>query len=147
MKRSRLKLKTPADAESIASGLSPQDLHATIKQRRQGNRFGGTKGSRKLLDAVDACAQGLPHTNEASKKARAEGEAMQHHFGSGSLFLTVTFDDENSLLMQTMAGDVIDDDTPIQQLSANDLAQRSKKRQEQQRQRRRRRRRSCCWNK
>ena len=34
---------------------------------------------------------------------------MQHHFGTGSVFLTVTFDDENSVLMQVLSGVRIDD--------------------------------------
>eukprot|EP00957_Ditylum_brightwellii_P015436 1161675-Ditylum_brightwellii.AAC.2 len=33
------------------------------------------------------------------------GEAMQHHLGMGSIFLTVAFDDENSALLQVLSGE------------------------------------------
>jgi hypothetical protein len=55
---------------------------------------------------------------------------MQHVLGTPSLFLTVTFDDENSLLMQVMSGDLIDDDSNIADLSESDLAKRALKRKE-----------------
>ena len=77
--------------------------------------------SRCLLDAMDATARSLPHTNEASRKARGVGESMMHHFGMSSVFITVTFDDENSFLMQIMSGRTIDDDTPVNELSDQDV--------------------------
>ena len=60
----------------------------------------GALGGRRFLDAVDAIAQAVPHTNEAAKRARRDGEAHQHHFGMASYFLTVTPDDDNSFLVQ-----------------------------------------------
>ena len=55
---------------------------------------------------------------------------MQHHFGMSSVFLTVTFDDENSLLMQVMSGQTIDDSTPVEQLSNFDVCNRASGRRE-----------------
>ena len=55
-----------------------------------------------FLKAVDAITGSAPHTNEAEKKAKGDGEAMQHHFGAASYFLTVTSDDDNSFVVQVL---------------------------------------------
>jgi hypothetical protein len=55
------------------------------------------------LDSVDGMSRALPHSNEAAKSARSVGESMQHELGVTIVFLTVTFDDENSLAMQTLS--------------------------------------------
>ena len=103
--------------EELAENLSEQDVISCINGRWLKNRNAGTNASRKLLDAVDATARALPHTNEASRRARGFGESMQHHFGMSSVFLTVTFDDENSFLMQVMSNEQIDDDIPSDDLT------------------------------
>jgi hypothetical protein len=77
---------------------------------------------------VNAVARALPHTDEAAKVARANSEAMYHEFGTGSIFLTATFDDNNSFLLQVLCDEEIDDDTPIEDLSDDDLSKRVKKR-------------------
>ena len=64
------------------------------------------------------------HTNEASRKARGIGESMMHHFGMSSVWLT-TFDDENSFLMQIMSGSRIDDDTPVDELTDQEVCNRA----------------------
>jgi hypothetical protein len=125
---SRLQLRNPIDAKNLAEGVNAQDVSAAIGFRRNGVRTGGTNVSRKLLDSVDAMSRNLPHTNEAAKKARGSGEAMQHHFGMCSIFLTVTFDDENSLLIQVLSGEDIDDGTPVSSLSDEEVAERAKER-------------------
>jgi hypothetical protein len=72
------------------------NIRTAVRARQAGDRFRGTLASQSLFNAVDGMSHGLPHTNEAAKAARANGEAMQHRFGIPSLFLTVTFDNENS---------------------------------------------------
>ena len=104
---SRLQLRGKTDAHNLAEGLNVKDVISCITGRRRKNRITGANASKKFLNAVDATAKALPHTNEASKAARGLGEAMQHHFGMGSVFLTVTFDDENSLIMQVMTREEI----------------------------------------
>ena len=104
LRKSRLQLKGDYHAESIAKGLESSDLKKAIASRRIGNRNGGSAGARNLLLAVDAMSKALPHSNEAASAARGISESMLHHFGSGSIFLTVTFDDENSLLMEVLTG-------------------------------------------
>ena len=126
-KSSRLQLKGETDAHNLASGLNQDDIKRSIRGRRMGNRFSGTKVSNLLLDAVDATAKDLPHTNEAAKKARGMGEAMQHHFGMGSVFLTCTFDDENSLIMNVLSGE--DDDGRLtEELTDGEVTGNAKKR-------------------
>ena len=125
---SRLQARGQLKASQIANGLNYEDLHATIRSRNNGHRFGGTAVSRTFLDSVDACTKSLPHTNLAAKAARATGECMQHHFGTGSIFLTVTFDDEHCLLTQILAGEVIDDGSSIDNMDDDSLKKRAKAR-------------------
>jgi hypothetical protein len=130
IRRSRLQLRGKQTATNLANGLTSQDVAATSRAREVGNRFGGTAAARKLLSAVDACSQALPHTNEAAKSARSTNEAMQHHFGIPSMFFTVTFDDENSLLMQIMHGTEIDTDENLKNVSDDECVNRLIKRRE-----------------
>jgi len=55
---------------------------------------------------------------------------MQHIFGVPSVFLTVTFDDENSLIMQVLSDVRIDDDRDIFELSDSEIAERASLRKE-----------------
>ena len=78
LQTARFQLKGTASATALATGLTFGDVRHAAKQRGRGNRFGGTRTARKLLDACDASGRALPHTNEASGKARSTGEAIQH---------------------------------------------------------------------
>jgi hypothetical protein len=101
------------------------DLSTTIVQRRKLNRTGGTYVSRRVLDSVDACSRALPHTNEAAKRARGIRESMLHVFGTGSMFLTVSFDDGNCYLTQVLSGVQVDNDDDISTLMEAELKERS----------------------
>ena len=103
-KRARLQLKGEYRARAIAEGLDSDDLSKAIRSRRVGNYNAGTRASKDILSAVNAVSKALPHTNEAAGKARSTAEAMMHHFATGSIFLTATFDDENSLLVLLLNG-------------------------------------------
>ena len=70
------------------------------------------------------------YTREAAKKACAKAETLQHHFRIGAIFLTLTFDDENSLLMQIFHGEIIDDLDDVSGLSDEELARRSYRREQ-----------------
>jgi Helitron helicase-like domain at N-terminus len=86
-------------------------------------------GGRHFLCAMDAIARAVPHTNEAAKRARRDGEAHQHHFGTASYFLTpVTPDDDNSFRVQVYSQLTIDDDQQIAMLSDEQLMARAKQR-------------------
>ena len=114
---SRLSLRGKTDAKNLAENLTLKDVKSCINGRRLGNRGAGTNASKALLNAVDATSRSLPHTDAATRRERGNMEAMQHHMGMASLFVTATFDDENSFLMQVMLNDVIDDDVPVDSLS------------------------------
>ena len=86
--------------------------------------------SKKFLSAVDATGKSLPHTNEASRKARGCNEAMQHHFGMSSVFVTAMFDNENSLLMQVLSGVEVDDGTLVDSLTDSELSSHTKGRRD-----------------
>ena len=129
LESSRLQLRGKTDAMNLASGSNQRDVLSCANGRRLGNRCAGANVSGMHLDAVDATAKDLPHTNEAAKKARGKGEAMQHHFGMGSVFLTCTFDDENSLILNVLAGEE-DDGLLSSELSDGELCKRAKRRKE-----------------
>lgn len=128
LRMSRLQLRNPMDAKAFAEGINARDVSSAIQGRRSGNFNAGTRISRKLLESVDACTKELPHTDEASKKARSIGEAMQHHFGMASIFLTVVFDDHNSFLMQVLSGINVDDGVDVDTLTDDELSERAKER-------------------
>jgi hypothetical protein len=89
----------------------------------------GDYASNRILDSVDAISRSLPHTNEASRKARNKGEAMQHHFGQASIFLTVSFDDDNSFLIQVMSGYLVDNTRDLHGVTDEEIRERSLQRQ------------------
>ena len=117
-------------AEMFAKELSASEVSASVSARQQGNSIGsGTVGS-KFLKAVDVTTTSVPHTNEAAKHARQDGEAYQHHFGLMDWFLTVSPDDENNILVQILSGFEIDDDEDVGSLSDVELSKRAKRRTE-----------------
>ena len=86
--------------------------------------------TKTLLPAVDACSKSLPHSNEAARAAQSTGELMQHHFGIGSAWLTVTFNDDNCLVMQVLSDCRIDNDKAPKDLTADEISDRNEKRSE-----------------
>ena len=128
LKSSCLQLKQKFDAKTLAEGFNHKDFSKACKGRRNRMRR-GSRLSNKVLDAVDATARDLPHTDRASKRARSTMESMFHHLGMGSVFLTVTFDDENSLLIQILSDIQIDEGECIADLSDDELEKRAKRRE------------------
>lgn len=129
LNHSRLQLRSKTDAENIAEGFKADDLSEAIRGRRMNERNKGSYVSRKVLDAVDAVSKSLPHTRDAAKKARSVIESMMHHFGMGSVFLTVTPDDENSIIMQIFSGVQVDNDCEMNDLTDEELAERAQVRE------------------
>jgi hypothetical protein len=123
------RVRNKCDAKSIATELTMEEISEAISTRVSGGRKRRcTTQGHKLLNAVDAIAKAVPHTNEAAKQARSNGECIQHHFGTPSVFLTVTPDDDNSFLVQVLVDEIIDDDRPIESISNEELTTRAKKR-------------------
>ena len=129
-KKSRLQLRNKQTAEAIASGISAIEVETVGRARRNRDYATGSFASRKLLKAVNACTKALPHTNEAAMNARGIGESLQHYYGNGNIFLTVTFDDENSFLMQALCCKQIDGDEDLSAITDDELAARAGARKE-----------------
>ena len=108
LKSACLQLCSRTDSENLACKLEVSDVVRDISGRRVRERVLGTSCSQKLLDSVDATAMALPHTNEATSKACVSSDTMQQHFVMASMFLTVTFDNENGILMQRLADKIVD---------------------------------------
>ena len=73
----------------------------------------------------------MAHSNEASKKARRRAECLQHNFGMPTHFLTVTPDDNSSILIQIYSQENCDlDDFPVDAMTPDDIARRAQKRSE-----------------
>jgi hypothetical protein len=96
------RVRNNATAEMLGTELCEEDIEIAISRRRSGHTMNG-RGD-QYLTGLDAIARGVAHTNEATKKGRRTAECLQHHFGMPSYFLTVTPDDDNSILVQTFAG-------------------------------------------
>ena len=128
LRGSSLQLRGEQVAKNLVNGLNINDLKNAAYHRQHGNRFHGTASSRKLFDSIDATSKVLPHTNEATGQARNNAFAMHHWFSIGSWFITVTFDDDNSLLMQILSGQEIDDNTPVEDVPDQELTSRANQR-------------------
>ena len=76
----------------------------------------------RYLKAVDAITCLAPHTNQAAKKARCDGDALQHHFGAASYFLNVTPDNDNKFIVQVYSGVVIDNKLSVSRKFDEELA-------------------------
>jgi hypothetical protein len=124
LRMASLKLRGKTNAANIASLLNANDLEDAILARQRGTNSGSSI-SRAFLYSVDAITRCLPHTNEAAKRARGDLETLQHHFGLPTHFLTATFDDDNSWLVQVYSGIVVDDDTPVHLIPDDELQRRA----------------------
>ena len=99
------KVRGKQNAEMLSEKLTQDAVDAAIHARRRGVRdyTEEGRGGELLLSAVDAVVGGVPHTNQATKRARRHAEAILHAFGLPSVFLTVTPDDDNSYLLEVLS--------------------------------------------
>ena len=110
--------------------LETLDFAAAARAKVSGIHSGST-ASKQFLSSIDAIHRGLPHTNDAAKKARQMMDAMQHHFNIGGIFLTVTPDDENSFLVTSYSQfDQSGSFQDVLSISKAELEQKAKKRME-----------------
>jgi hypothetical protein len=81
-------LRNKAHSSILSSPISPTVVYDAIDHNRRGTARGNTttNGGQILLGAVDAVCKRIPHTNEATTRARRGIETMQHHFGSPTFF-------------------------------------------------------------
>lgn len=121
------RVRSKIDAATIATDLTLDDVKNAIakKGRKTASKTNKNLKGSKFISCIDAIAGKIPHTNEAAKTARKTAEAMQHHLGCPSYFLTVTPDDDNSYLLQVFANKIIDTNEPLHTLSDDTLYQRA----------------------
>lgn len=127
LKMSFLRLTGKQTATNLATGLHASDVESAINAQRNGTS-GGTYVANNFLSSVKAITKSVPHSNEAAKNARGTMESMQHNLGQPTFFGTVTVDDDNSFLMQVFSGMHIDDETPVDDITDEQLAARAKQR-------------------
>jgi hypothetical protein len=115
------------EAEQIANGLSMSDVSRSAASFATGASM-GSNVSHAYLQKIKAVAGSLPHTNESAGKARLKMEAMHHNLGPPHVFLTVTPDDDNNILLQIYSGSHIDDDVDPTELTDEELRRRNEAR-------------------
>ena len=91
--RVRNKLK----ASQISRNLSKEEVNQAIHRKNTGQIYTGPGNT--FISAVDAVSCSVPHSNGATRKARLQGEAICHQFGTPHFFLTITPDDENAFFI------------------------------------------------
>ena len=126
------KVCSKADAKLLANELSIEDVEEAIESTRyaRGVTNQCVFRGRKLLGAIDAICKAVPHTNEAARRARRDVEALQHHFGCPTFFLTVTPDDDNHYIVQVYSQNIIDTVDNVSDLSDQNLFDKAKQRTE-----------------
>lgn len=130
VKNAGWKVREKGNAAMFAKELTAEDVNEAIGRKQSGHLASNSGAGGQFLSAIDAVSRAVPHTNEAAKRARQDGEAHQHQFGLSHYFLTVTPYDDNSYLVQVYSNHNIDDDTPVSSLSDEELQQRAKLRTE-----------------
>ncbi len=116
-KTSLWRVRNNVDTKTIATDLTMDDIQSAINKKINKSKSDSFNTGSKLLDSIDAVSGNIPHTNEAARTARKCAEAMQHHLGCPSYFLTVTPDDDNSYFVQVYAETIVDDKQPLSSLS------------------------------
>ncbi|MCK7498888.1 MAG: helitron helicase-like domain-containing protein [Comamonadaceae bacterium] len=126
------RVRNNADARMLAEEITTEDVTEAMSfARLNGGVTTGTRNNdhgRQFLNAVDTIAGAVPHTNESAKRARRDAEAIQHHFGIPTYFLTIVPDDDNSFLVQIYSQVIIDDNQSVNDLSDSELMTRAKQR-------------------
>ena len=122
------KVRKKVDIETFSEQLTINDVTTAIGARSNGIKT-YNKGE-KFLSVIDSVTNTIPHSNEATKKARRNGEALQHHFGTATYFLTVNPDDETSFVVQIYSQEFIDDNISAIFQEDEDILKRSQSRQQ-----------------
>jgi Helitron helicase-like domain at N-terminus/PIF1-like helicase len=112
-------------AETMMRNITVADVEKAVENRKRGDTTAGSSAAVQYLSAVDSISRDVPHTDEAAKRARGIAEAHMHHFGLPTFFITACPDDDNSVVIQIMAQEIIDTDEPIAKLSDETLQRRA----------------------
>ena len=124
------RVRRNATADAMAEDLTEEDVDMAIDWKLNGTASGASSIARQFIGAVDTIARSVPHTDDAAKRAKLDGEAHQHRFGLPSFFVTFAPDDDNSLVVQILSGVTVDNAEDITLLTDEELAARAKQRTE-----------------
>ena len=128
IRKAFLKLRNKHSVDYVATELSLYDIGQVLDYRQRHLNTTTFPGN-EFIGAVDAMAGSVGITNEATNKARRDAEAMQHHFGLATYFLTVNPDDNNCFAIQVYSRNIVDDgDCPATEMTDEDIAKRYQKR-------------------
>lgn len=131
LKTASWKVRGGINADMISRDLTREDVESALADKREktyNTNYIQSPGH-AYVNAIDATAGNIPHTNHAAFKARKEAEAIQYEYGQASWFLTVTPDDDNSFLIQVYSQTDIDlSDIDISNVTDEELAQRAQQR-------------------
>ena len=109
LKAARYRLgKNQKHIQYVAREMKSLDIARAVYSKEKKTPCASSPFASNFLHDIDAVATKVPHTNEAAKRARTTANAMCHHFGMPSYFLTVTPDDNSSFLLQVLSGEDID---------------------------------------
>ena len=128
VKYASYKVRKKIDIETFSEQLTMNDVTTAIGARSNGIKIYNKR--EKFLSAIDSVTNTIPHSNEAAKKARRNGETLQHHFGTASYFLTINPDDETSYIVQIYSQRIIDDNISAIFQEDEDILERSQNRQQ-----------------
>ena len=106
VKYASYRVRKKIDITTFSQELSINDVTTAIGARSNGIKV-YSKGE-SFLSAIDSVTNTIPNSNEATRKARRNGETLQHHFGTASYFLTINPDDEASYIIQIYSQEIID---------------------------------------
>ena len=115
------------DIKTFSQELTINDVTTAIGARSNGIKV-YNKGE-TFLSAIDSVTNTIPNSNDATRKARRNGETLQHHFGTASYFLTINPDDEASYIIQIYSQQIIDNNISAIFQADEDIYKRSQCRQ------------------
>lgn len=124
-------VRNPLRAGHIAHELTTQQVRKALGRKLRGHNAPDPQSAsgHVYLDSVEAVAGSVAHSNKSTKAAKREAEAMSHHFGMPSYFLTVTPDDNHNFLVQVYSGNIIDEPgKPVSDLTDEELTERYNRR-------------------
>lgn len=127
VKYASYRVRKKIDIKTFSQELSINDVTTAIGARSNGIKV-YSKGE-SFLSAIDSVTNTIPNSNEATRKARRNGETLQHHFGTASYFLTINPDDEASYIIQIYSQEIIDNNISAIYQPDEDIYKRSQCRQ------------------
>ena len=98
LRKSNLQINREQSVINIRKKVSSTNFALAMNAHAKGMQDGSVE-SNALIRSINSISRSLPHTNASVKRAKQYMESLQHQFGLGGIFLTVTPNDENSFFV------------------------------------------------